>query len=102
MVNSWLQAVSEWRKSKSGKVLIPLKGSPDYNEIVKIQQKYKVVKEPRVKRRYVRKRETIEKKMGLRLNEPYYGETEGEKRKKRAEASSVLSGAVRRTLNKSP
>jgi hypothetical protein len=38
---TWLNALREWNKQKGGKYTIPKKGSPEYLEVKKIQEKMK-------------------------------------------------------------
>ena len=71
MVNSWIQAVAEWRKTQPGNVLVPKKGTEEYNKIRKIQEKYIVAKETKaLKKSRVVKRESVERKMGLKYDKP--------------------------------
>ena len=36
---TWLNALREWNKQKGGKYVIPKKGSPEYLEVKKLQEK---------------------------------------------------------------
>jgi hypothetical protein len=38
---TWLNALREWNKKKGGKYVIPKKGTPEYLQVKKIQEKMK-------------------------------------------------------------
>ena len=44
MVNSWIKAVQEWKQDKPKHTLVPKKGTPEYDQVRKLQEKYKTDK----------------------------------------------------------
>ena len=51
--NSWILALKEWRASQPKGTLVPLKGSAGYEQVRKIQEKYKST--PKIKEKKPRK-----------------------------------------------